>query len=75
LCGKCRGNKRFFYSVADNVAARYRATVKTNPEHSEEARYSPKAETGLGFDEVMRRALKIEPEKPKKGSRPKEKKE
>jgi hypothetical protein len=47
--------------------------VKTNLERPEDVRYSPKAETGLGFDEVMRRALTIKPAKPKKASRPKAK--
>jgi hypothetical protein len=33
--------------------------------------FSPKAVTGVPFDEIMRRAMQIKPERPKKKSRPK----
>jgi hypothetical protein len=34
-------------------------------------KYSPKTVTGLPFDEIMRRAMKLKPGKAKKKSKPK----
>src|SRR5262245_39586952 len=36
----------------------------------QEETYSPKAVTGTGFDDLMRRVAKLPPGKPKKASRP-----
>jgi len=42
------------------------------PENQPEERYSPtKAQTGASFDRIMRAALTMPPNKPKKASRPK----
>ncbi len=33
-------------------------------------RFAPKASTGASFDAIMRAALAVKPQKPKKGSKP-----
>lgn len=40
---------------------------------ADQEKFSPQTVTGVPFDEIMRRALKLKPEKPKKKSRPKKK--